>query len=129
MKVKVFKSTRKALSAVFMTVSGRSMLMVLIGLFFCFFAADIYAEAAAAGDPLGQIGTVATDTLTLIFNSIGAVLVLVGLLMFIGAAINIARGRSTAGELFLMFVVAAALFLIGIAFVALGLTEVGKIGG
>ena len=108
--------------------SARQLVSIVVAVVAGVSSSAAFAEGEGV-DPLGEIGTVATDSITLVFNVIGAILVLVGLLMFIGSAINISRGRSTAGELMLMFVVAGALVLIGIAFVAFGLTQTAAIGG
>ena len=123
--MKAINVHRGFLHSVFTTEAGRTYLCLATCLLIWFFAPTVFAEDV---DPFGDIGIVATDSLTLIFNVIGVILVLVGLGLFINSAVNIMRGRATAGDLMLSFVVAGALLLIGIAFVAYGLTAVGEIG-
>ncbi len=123
----VLSAVTKLHNAISRTQSGLSYLTLVPGSCFLFVACGAFAQENTGPDPLGDIGTVATDSITLIFNVIGALLVVVGLSMFIGSAVAIARGRSTAGDLLLMFVMAAALVLIGVAFVAFGLTQTASI--
>ena len=123
--MKAINVHREFFQRAFTTESGRTFLCLAMGLLVWFFTPSVFAETP---DVFGDIGTVATDSLTLVFNVIGVILVLVGLGLFLSAAVNIMKGRSTAGDLMLSFVVAGALVLIGIAFVAYGLTAVGEIG-
>ena len=126
--MKAINDHRRFLHSVFTTEAGHTYLCLATCLLIWFFAPTVFAEDAAGIDPIGDIGEVATNSLTLIFNVIGVLLVLIGIGLFLSAAVNIMKGRSTAGDLMLSFVVAGALVLIGIAFVAYGLTAVGEIG-
>lgn len=123
----VLSAFTETYNAIFRTRYGLSSLTVLVGSCFLFVACDVFAQADTGLDPLGEIGTVATDSITLIFNVTGALLAAVGLAMFIGTSVAVARTRSTAGDLLVMFVLAAALVLIGVAFVAFGLTQTASI--
>ena len=126
--MKAINDHRGFLHSVFTTEAGRTYLCLATWLLIWFIAPTVFAEDPAGVDPFGDIGEVATNSLTLVFNVIGVILVLVGLGLFLSAAVNIIKGRSTAGDLMLSFVVAGALVLIGIAFVAYGISAVSEIG-